>query len=71
MITVTLRWNNPNLILQVADNGSGLSGNCLEQSAGFGLANMRARVEKLGGTLDIGTAPAGGTTITVDVQTNS
>src|SRR4029077_6135429 len=48
VITTTLRWNTPNLILQVTDNGSGTTRNRLEQSEGFGMANMRTRVAKLG-----------------------
>jgi PAS domain S-box-containing protein len=68
VITTTLRWNTPNLTLQVTDNGSGMSGNCLEQTAGFGMANMRARVEKLGGKLEIETGAGHGTSIIVSLQ---
>ena len=68
VITTTLRWNAPNLALQVTDNGSGISGNCLEQTAGFGMANMRARVEKLGGKLQIETGAGRGTSIIVSLQ---
>jgi len=38
-----------------------------ETREGFGFANMRARVKKLKGTLDIRTAPGRGTTIVVCV----
>src|SRR6516164_8195375 len=68
IITITLRWTAPNLTLQVTDNGSGISGSCLEQTAGFGMANMRARVEKLGGTLQIETGAGRGTSIIVSLQ---
>jgi len=68
VITATLRWNAPNLTLQVTDNGSGMSGSCLEQTAGFGMANMRARVEKLGGNLQIETGAGRGTSIIVSLQ---
>jgi signal transduction histidine kinase len=68
VITTTLRWNAPNLALQVTDNGSGISGFCLEQTAGFGMANMRARVEKLGGKLQIETGAGRGTSIIVSLQ---
>jgi signal transduction histidine kinase len=40
VITCTLRWETPNLILQVTDNGLGIAGNRLEQNEGFGMANM-------------------------------
>ena len=68
VIGTSLRWNAPDLTLQVTDNGSGISGNCLEQTAGFGMANMRARVEKLGGKLQIETGAGRGTSIIVSLQ---
>jgi signal transduction histidine kinase len=68
VITTTLRWTAPNLTLQVTDNGSGISGSCLEQTAGFGMANMRARVEKLGGKLQIETGAGRGTSIIVNLH---
>jgi signal transduction histidine kinase len=68
VITTTLRWTAPNLTLQVTDNGSGISGSCLEQTAGFGMANMRSRVEKLGGKLQIETGAGRGTSIIVTLQ---
>ena len=71
VITATLRWNTPNLILQVTDNGSGTTRNRLEQSEGFGMANMRARVAKLGGKLQIETGAGHGTSIIVTLQIGS
>jgi signal transduction histidine kinase len=68
VISTSLRWNAPNLTLQVTDNGSGISENCLEQTAGFGMVNMRARVEKLGGKLQIETGAGRGTSIIVSLQ---
>jgi signal transduction histidine kinase len=71
VITTTLRWKTPNLILQVTDNGSGTTRNRLEQSEGFGMANMRARVAKLGGKLQIETGAGCGTSIIVTLQIGS
>jgi signal transduction histidine kinase len=71
VITTTLRWKTPNLMLQITDNGSGTTGNRLEQSEGFGMANMRARVAKLGGRLQIETAAGRGTSIIVTLQIGS
>lgn len=68
VITTSLRWNTPNLTLQVTDNGSGIGENRLEQNAGFGMANMRARVEKLGGRWQIETGAGRGTSIIVSVE---
>jgi signal transduction histidine kinase len=71
VITTTLRWSTPNLILQVTDNGSGTTRNRLEQSEGFGMADMRARVAKLGGKLQIETGAGRGTSIIVTLQIGS
>jgi signal transduction histidine kinase len=63
-ISVTLRSDPPNLVLQVKDNGVGIATKA-ETKEGFGFVNMRARVEKLKGTLDIRTVPGRGTNIIV------
>jgi signal transduction histidine kinase len=67
LIAVSLRWDAPNLVLQVKDNGSGISRVPLDKNEGFGLGNMRARSAQIGGKLDICTAPGGGTSIVVTV----
>ena len=56
-ISVSLRSDPPNLILKVKDNGRGITTEA-ETREGFGFANMRARVKKLKGTLDIVPRPA-------------
>jgi PAS domain S-box-containing protein len=63
VVSVTLRWESPNLILQVKDNGSGISKASLEKSEGFGLRNMRTRASQIDGKLDITTAAGHGTSI--------
>jgi PAS domain S-box-containing protein len=65
-ISVSLRSDPPNLILKVKDNGSGITTQA-ETREGFGFANMRARVKKLKGSLDIRTVPGRGTSIVVCV----
>ena len=64
VISVDLRSDPPNLILKVKDNGRGITTEA-ETREGFGFANMRARVKKLKGTLDIRTGPGRGTSIIV------
>jgi len=66
-IVVSLLWDAPNLVLQVKDNGSGISGVPLDKSEGFGLNNMRARVSRIGGKMGIQTAAGHGTSVTVTV----
>jgi PAS domain S-box-containing protein len=70
VISVNLRSDPPNLILKVKDNGRGITTEA-ETREGFGFANMRARVKKLKGTLDIRTAPGRGTSIVVCVPLNT
>jgi PAS domain S-box-containing protein len=69
-ISVSLRLDPPNLILKVEDNGSGITTET-ETREGFGFVNMRARVKKLKGTLDIRTAAGEGTSIVVCVPLKS
>ncbi|MGA8482162.1 MAG: AAA family ATPase [Chthoniobacterales bacterium] len=70
VISVNLRLDPPNLILKVKDNGRGITTEA-ETREGFGFVNMRARVKKLKGTLDIRTAPGRGTSIVVCVPLNA
>jgi PAS domain S-box-containing protein len=65
-ISLSLQSNPQHLILKVKDNGIGLTSGA-EIREGFGFANMRARVKKLNGTLNIRTAPGRGTSIIVRV----
>jgi signal transduction histidine kinase len=65
LITVTLRWDARNLVLQVKDNGCGISAARLEKSQGFGLRNMRERASQIDGRFEIHTSAGHGTTIVV------
>ena len=67
VISVSLRWDAPNLILQVRDDGSGFAAAELRKNEGFGLANMRERASEIDGRLEIQTAVGRGTTIVVTV----
>ncbi len=70
LIIVTLRWDPPNLVLQIADNGSGFSKALLEQSDGVGLGSMRERAAQIDAKLEIQTAVGQGTSIIVTVPIN-
>jgi PAS domain S-box-containing protein len=67
LVNVTLRWKPPDLILEVKDNGSGISNSSLEKSEGFGLRNMRTRAAQINAKLDIQTAAGRGTSILLTV----
>jgi signal transduction histidine kinase len=67
VVTVTLRWEPPNLILQIKDNGSGFPPTCLVKSEGIGLGSMRERAAQIGAELVIRTGPNRGTRIIVTV----
>jgi signal transduction histidine kinase len=57
--SVTLIWSAQDLVLRVTDDGVGAVG-----APGAGLAGMRERAARLGGTLDTGPAPGGGFAVT-------
>jgi signal transduction histidine kinase len=67
LIAVSLLWDEPNLVLQVKDNGSGIFWVPLDENEGFGLNNMRARASQIGGKIEIQTAAGHGTSVTVVV----
>ncbi|HEY5880654.1 MAG TPA: sensor histidine kinase [Nakamurella sp.] len=69
--TVGVTRHRDDVRLSVTDDGIGFDLNDSYPSAGgpdsFGLAAARTRVEQLGGTLHIDTAPGRGTTVTVEL----
>jgi signal transduction histidine kinase len=74
-VAVTLSYMGDMVVLDVQDDGLGF---CPEQpvappaaqaKGGFGLTAMRERVEQLGGTLLIESAPGEGTTLVIEVPT--
>ena len=65
VIRLTLRWQPPELVLKITDNGKGITPSTLRKSPGFGLQNMRKRAEEIDGTLTIQTQTGGGTSIVV------
>ncbi|MFH8444659.1 sensor histidine kinase [Streptomyces sp. NPDC018026] len=65
---ITLRHLGDHVALDVVDDGTGFDPEALPppdpETGGFGLAAMRARLDALGGTLSIESAPGHGTALT-------
>jgi PAS domain S-box-containing protein len=64
VINASLRWNPPNLVLKIKDNGSGIAGG-RSSGGGFGFANMRSRAKNIGAELEIRSTAGSGTTVVV------
>jgi signal transduction histidine kinase len=65
VIAMALQWDAPKLVLEVKDNGSGISR--LQEGEGFGLRNMRERASEIDGGFEIQTGAGQGTAIIVTV----
>ena len=65
LIVLSLRWNAPNLVLEVKDDGLGISAGRIKECEGFGLGNMRKRASEIRGRFEIRTTAGRGTTIIV------
>lgn len=68
-VNVTLSWMPDAVLLDINDNGVGFEPSAVINT-GFGLDNMRRRVEALGGTLTIESEPDAGTTIVAELPLN-
>ena len=64
-VTVELRTVQNHIVLQIADNGRGISMN--DRQTGLGLINMRERLESIGGTITFGSARGTGTNVEATV----
>jgi len=64
-VDVRLGKENGNLILEISDNGKGISDEELTAKTSLGILGMRERVLLLGGTLTISGTPGKGTTVSV------
>jgi signal transduction histidine kinase len=66
-LDIVLERRDGKLLAIVEDNGQGFDPATVVQQDRLGLLGMRERAETLGGTLDIESAPGGGTTVFVEV----
>ncbi len=67
-VAVSLQQNDGRIVLEVSDNGKGITEEDLSKSNSFGLLGMRERVYPWNGTVDICGAKNDGTTIVVTLS---
>ena len=73
-VTVYLQKKNDNISISVHDNGVGFNYNpelLKMKESGFGLLSIHERIENIGGTLQIETAPGKGTKVVLKVPVNN
>jgi signal transduction histidine kinase len=66
-VLVRLATDNGRTLLEIEDDGRGFVVDTADGRGGMGLANMRERASRLGGSLDILSAPGHGTTVRATV----
>lgn len=66
-IAISLRRDTRTVILEIRDNGLGISASRLGKCGGLGLGSMKKRAREIGGRLEIKTAPSQGTSIVVTI----
>jgi signal transduction histidine kinase len=66
-VRIHLKYEENYVSLEITDDGLGFEPGTAGQSGGFGLQGMKERVERLGGSLEIESAPMQGTSLRVRV----
>jgi signal transduction histidine kinase len=67
-VTVRIQTNARGVTLEVSDDGRGFDPEGVSDEGGMGLANMRERAERLGGSLVVLSAPGEGTTVRLSLE---
>jgi signal transduction histidine kinase len=65
-VSVRLAADGAGTLLEIADNGVGFEPSA-DGADGYGLPGMRERAERLGGTLEVESAPGKGTRVRVTI----
>jgi NarL family two-component system sensor histidine kinase LiaS len=68
-VDIRVQWDPHTVTLTVADNGQGFSMEARPKT-GVGLKSMQERLESLGGTFTLASAPEQGTTVTAQLATD-
>ncbi len=66
-VRIRITYDENNVSLEMIDDGLGFDTRMADQSGGFGLQGIRERVQRLGGSLDIESAPGKGARLSVKV----
>jgi PAS domain S-box-containing protein len=66
-VSVNLAMSDAALVLQVRDNGVGLSDDDLRKPTSHGIRGMRERAQQLGGDVSVSGSPGTGTTVVISV----
>jgi signal transduction histidine kinase len=69
-VRILLKWRDNAVWLEVADNGRGFEAAAAAKSKGNGLLNMRARLQRVGGRVDVQSEPGKGTRVEVVMPVN-
>jgi signal transduction histidine kinase len=67
-VTVDVRVEEGSIALEVIDDGRGFDPEAVSDAAGLGLVGMKERAEKIGGTLQVISAPGKGTRVRVCLE---
>jgi signal transduction histidine kinase len=67
-VTVRICADERGVVLEVSDDGRGFDLGSIGAEGGMGLVSMRERTEKLGGKLDVKSAPGAGTSVFVSLE---
>lgn len=70
-VKVSLKKEGDNIVLEVRDNGKGISNKQISDPKAFGLIGMRERVRPWEGEIKISGAPGKGTTVAVSIPLSS
>ncbi|GAA3689782.1 hypothetical protein GCM10022267_90570 [Lentzea roselyniae] len=70
-IEITCEEIDDNIVIEVADDGTGFDPSATSSGGGMGLTGMRERVEKIGGRLQIDSCPTGSTSVRLMVRSDA
>lgn len=67
-LTISIRYDNNNLIIRTKDDGVGFDLEKANQKNGIGLSGLRSRIELIGGSLKINSSSGKGSEYIIEVQ---